>query len=56
MLREATDFLVFLPDFTESDSRIGKGVHLKQIQWYANELRTMCELSLEHQLPVIFHG
>lgn len=56
MLRETTDFLAFLSKFEASGDRIGKGVRLKQIQWYATELRTMCELSLEHQLPVIFHG
>jgi hypothetical protein len=56
MLRETTDFLSFLSEFEAFDKRIGKGVRLKQIHWYASELRTMCELSLEHRLPVIFHG
>lgn len=56
MLRETTDFLAFLSEFAASDKRIGKGVHLEQIHWYASELRTMCELSMEHRLPVIFHG
>jgi hypothetical protein len=56
MLREVTDFLSFLSEFGASDKRIGKGVRLKRIHWYASELRTMCELSLKHLLPVIFHG
>jgi hypothetical protein len=56
MLREATDFLSFLSGFKASDKLTGKGVNLEQIHWYASKLRTMCELSLEHRVPVIFHG
>lgn len=56
VLREATDFLRFMTEVEATGGCVGDGVHLKQIRWYGEELKRMCELSLEHQLPVIFHG
>lgn len=56
MLSEVTDFLALLSEFETSRHPAEDGIPLKSIRWYATELQTMCALSIEHQLPVIFHG
>lgn len=56
MLRETMDFLEFMADVEASESCARGGANMKQIRWYGEELKRMCELSLEHRLPVIFHG
>lgn len=55
VLREVTDFLEFLSSFPADDSSTA-GKFSREIRWYARELQQMCRLSLEHRLPVIFHG
>lgn len=56
ILREATDFLEFLSTIPAAHEQTSGPVPFDMIRWYAEELQHMCRLSLEHRLPVIFHG
>ena len=56
ILREVDDFLEFLSTLPETSAEESDVIPLRDIRWYAEELRQMCSLSIEHRLPVIFHG
>lgn len=56
MLSELKDFLVILSEYEALRDPNGYSATLKSIRWYATEVQTMCALSIEHQLPVVFHG
>jgi hypothetical protein len=56
ILRELGDLLEFMaavPEFHEPE--IGPGSP-PPLRWYAEELQSICNLSVEHRLPVIFYG
>jgi hypothetical protein len=56
MLRDVTALLEFLSTVSMDEDQEPGPIVMRDIRWYAEELQRMCRLSLEHQLPVIFHG
>jgi hypothetical protein len=56
ILREATDFLAFLATIPAANQAEQGPIPFRDIRWYAEELQRMCSLSMEHRVPVIFHG
>ena len=56
VLRETADLLTFVAEVKAAG---GSGVHVKLVQAvqdWAAVLRKICQLSVEHGVPVIFHG
>jgi hypothetical protein len=56
IMREATDFLEFLSTVPAANEQEPGPIPFRDIRWYAEELKRMCSLSIEHRLPVIFYG
>ena len=56
MLREASDLLAFVTAVADGGDTVSESGLLDDIRWHAAELKRMCELSIEHNLPVIFYG
>jgi hypothetical protein len=56
ILREASDFLDFLSTVPDANEKEPGPIPFRDIRWYAEQLQHMCQLSLEHRLPVVFHG
>lgn len=56
IMREAADLLEFLSTLPAANETEPGPISYRDIRWYAEELQTMCRLSIEHQVPVIFYG
>lgn len=54
--RELADFLQFLATVPEVREQEHGSCPVGDARWYAKELQRMCNLSIEHTLPVIFYG
>lgn len=52
--REVNDLLAILD--TQPEVKDGETVSIRDVPWYAEELQRICNLSIEHTLPVIFYG
>jgi len=56
VLKELDELLEIISDIPEVKDEDTGSIPVADARWYAEELRKICLLSIEHQLPVIFHG
>jgi len=54
ILRELAELLTIID--TQPEVKNGETIPVGDARWYAEELQRICTLSVEHKLPVIFHG
>ena len=55
-LAELDDLLQFISSVPEIKDEESGSIPVADARWYAEELKKICSLSIEHGLPVIFHG
>jgi hypothetical protein len=56
VMRELSDLLKFIATVPEVREEQHGSIPVADARWYAEELQRICALSIEQQLPVIFHG